>query len=534
MKFGTFIRNVLLFGIVLTLIGCSGNEQTMNNNDIEPEHSLEEIGDDDNVTEDIPQKSKDTEVNESVDYTRKYKRVLEGYIRLICTGGEEEFEGSSGVKEAVVNLGIEETLKNVGYTIQDISGDGIPELLIGEISEEDTNFGTMIYALYHCVNDVPECTFEGWYRNAYHWMGDGCFTYNGSGGAMYSMFGITKLTEDGTALEWQDYYFTQEKNENMEEIGLYHNKTGIDDKAVSEEMEISMDEFWEIQEQISKKKQWMELKPFSEAEGIELPDINLNDESDLERVRKQIDENGDVCAVGYLGYFDGTFEDLDVYFHYLEIAEDFDFLLDIDEEHFIDQEGFELYLVVPAPDTSSLVVNEYLLSEYEPVEAGPGDELGRFIDGSPVLMRGNISEVVPNLYFEAENPNGEFIGYNPSLSQRDGSLNSVNGICDLTPYKILGIVKEPIEGAEYTGIWTVMQPDHYEHILYLNGNGECSYGIVDAEATVVVTYSGWWEMAGGELNIALWEDYESLEPAVFGTYIPELLPDGNLYLELSF
>ena len=78
MKFGTFIRNVLLFGIVLTLIGCSGNEQTMNNNDIEPEHSLEEIGDDDNVAEDIPQKSKDIEANESVDYTRKYKRVLEG------------------------------------------------------------------------------------------------------------------------------------------------------------------------------------------------------------------------------------------------------------------------------------------------------------------------------------------------------------------------------------------------------------------------------------------------------------------------
>ena len=78
MKFGILIRNVLLFGIVLTLIGCSGNEQTMNNNDIEPEHSLEEIGDDDNVTEDIPQKSKDTEANESVDYTRKYKRVLEG------------------------------------------------------------------------------------------------------------------------------------------------------------------------------------------------------------------------------------------------------------------------------------------------------------------------------------------------------------------------------------------------------------------------------------------------------------------------
>ena len=134
---------------------------------------------------------------------------------------------------------------------------------------------------------------------------------------------------------------------------------------------------------------------------------------------------------------------------------------------------------------------------------------------------------------EAENPDGGFVGYNPSLSQRDGSLNSVDGICDLTPYETLGIVKEPIEGAECVGIWTVMQPDHYEHILSLNGNGECSYGIIDGESSVVVTYIGWWEMAGGELNIALWEDYESLEPEIFGTYVPELLPNGNLYLELS-
>ena len=78
-----------------------------------------------------------------------------------------------------------------------------------------------------------------------------------------------------------------------------------------------------------------------------------------------------------------------------------------------------------------------------------------------------------------------------------------------------------------------MQPDHYEHTLSLNRDGECFYSIVDAEASVVAAYSGWWEMAGGELNIVLWEDYESLEPAVFGTYVPELLPDGNLYLELS-
>ena len=176
---------------------------------------------------------------------------------------------------------------------------------------------------------------------------------------------------------------------------------------------------------------------------------------------------------------------------------------------------------------------EYLLSEYEPVEAVPGNELGRFMDGKPVLMRGNISEVVPNLYFETENPDGSFLGYNPSLSMRDGSLNMVDGIYDLTPYETLGIEKETIEGEEFVGIWNVVEPDRFEDTLSLNPDGECFYGIVDDDGELVVMYSGFWEMAGGELNITLWEDYDSIKPAIFGTYIPEISSDGQLCLELS-
>ena len=536
MKLRTIIWKLLLLGVVLSMTGCGNKEVTKGGMPLEPQDSLEDFyeeEEEESVKEDTSLDSEDTKEKEAHDYTKVYSRVLEAHLRLIKNGGEGEFEGSIGVSEAVMGLETEEALSAVGYIIQDISGDGIPELLIGEYSEEDGAFGTMIYALYNCTNGVSECVFEGWYRNAYHWMGDGMFTYSGSGGAIYSMFGTAALSKDGTALEWQDYYFTYEKDENFEEIGCYHNTTGEDNPVDSEVLDISLDDFWDLEAQILEKRQWLQLTSFAEATDIELPEEEASDESDLERVRRQITENGDICAIGYLGYFDGTYEELGKYFYYLGILQEYDFLIDVDKEHFIDQEGYELYLVVPQTEESSLIINDYVLNEIEPVEAGPGVELGRFFDGQPVLLRGNISEVIPNLYFEAENPDGTFIAYNPSLSLRDGSLTSLDGIYDLTPYEPLGIVKEPIEGEEFLGSWSVVEPDRYEHTLGLNSSGECFYGIVDDEGEVVVVYSGWWEMVRGELNLTLWEDYDSIDPAIFGTYIPEILGTGELRLTWS-
>jgi hypothetical protein len=347
------------------------------------------------------------------------------------------------------------------------------------------------------------------------------------------MFGTATLSKDGTALQWNDYYFTYEKDEKFEEIGCYHNTIGEADKGVSEELNITMDDFWDIESQILGKGQRIQLTPFSELAKAEDSDNAGRNESGLERVRRQIVDNGDICAVGYLGYFDGTYEELDAYFKYLGILKDYDFLSDIDKEHFIVQEGYELYVVIPKTNESSLIVNEYLMNENPPNYAGPGNEIGRFFDGHPVLMRGNISEVLPNLYFETENPDGEFIAYNPGLSLRDGSLNAILGIYDLTPYEALGIEKEPAEGTEFVGIWSTIHADGFEHTISFSYSGECSYGMVDDEGSVVVAYSGWWEMLDGELTLALWEDAENSEAGIFGTYIPERLSDETLRLNLS-
>ncbi len=203
------------------------------------------------------------DVAEEVDGIEIYKDILDDFFRLIANGTEENiyFEGSDGVSEALWAMEGKNPLNCFGYSIKDISGDGIPELLVGAM--EDSHSGKEIYAVYTCQNDTPICTFSGWSRNCYTSMGDGRFFYHGSNGAMYSIFGTYTISPDGTSLICEDYYFTYEKDESFSEIGFYHNTTEAWDKDASEELDISEEEFWGIEENLLKQTENVPMTPFS-------------------------------------------------------------------------------------------------------------------------------------------------------------------------------------------------------------------------------------------------------------------------------
>ena len=145
-------------------------------------------------------------------------------------------------------------LWDAGYMIRDISGDGIPELLIGSTAGEeyDVAAGTMIYALFTIADNQVYQTLEGFYRSAYCLLEDGSILHQGSGGAIYHIFGLYDLTKDGTALICRDYWFTHEKDGNFEDIRCWHNTTGEMDPDVSEELSVTLDEFWEMEEALAK------------------------------------------------------------------------------------------------------------------------------------------------------------------------------------------------------------------------------------------------------------------------------------------
>lgn len=211
--------------------------------------------------------------NSTVDYSEVYKRVLNGIAYTIDHLDEVEEEGGLGGElgglTAVAELLMTnrpETVKNfLGYTITDINGDGVSELLVGEVDSHRNGkgIGAHIYTMYTAdSNNEPVFVFDGTYRSAHYYAGGSEFVYHGSGGAAASITGMFSLDKNETKLKWSDFYFT-DYIDNPEEIILYHNTEGLWDKENSEIVEGGRDKLMEISDEYNAKIQTLEFELFS-------------------------------------------------------------------------------------------------------------------------------------------------------------------------------------------------------------------------------------------------------------------------------
>jgi hypothetical protein len=141
--------------------------------------------------------------------------------------------------------GDSDLMEDIGYVLDDMSGDGIPELVIGTDEDyEGDGDESYIYNVFTLKDNQPLTVFGGSARSSYRWMHNGHFCYWGSGGAMITLMGENHLSKDGQEIIWDDFYFTDEKTGG--EIGIYHNTSGIFDVEVSEELDITDEQFSKI------------------------------------------------------------------------------------------------------------------------------------------------------------------------------------------------------------------------------------------------------------------------------------------------
>ena len=261
MRYKPLVLGVLSAALLMTAFGHSaqGSDSASANPTVHGETTAA-------VPKSAPKEAAETE--SAADYREVYGEVLDGYYDLIANSPEDydPREGETGVLEAIMGKEGGEALDSVGYSIQDISGDGIPELLIGAVTEKENSvsYGNEILAVYACVDGIPRFSFEGIARSSYRYTGEGSFLYQGSNGAMYSIFGTYTISPDGVSLSCNDYYFTFEKDKNFQEIGVYHNTSGKWDKSVSEELSITDEQFWQMESDREKRIQNIELIPFSQ------------------------------------------------------------------------------------------------------------------------------------------------------------------------------------------------------------------------------------------------------------------------------
>ena len=152
-----------------------------------------------------------------------------------------------------------------------------------------------------------------------------------------------------------------------------------------------------------------------------------NDSVELIMLRQAMIETSYAAAVAYLGEFDAENEDLMDYFEMMGFLEIYPYLSEIEE--LINFDGQQLYLIVPKDEHAD--VNIYSWGVDDAVYTG---------NGEPVLVRGNVSETMPNFAIKILCEDSTDLNYAPCLSGMDGSLDTPETepmVKDITPYDLL-------------------------------------------------------------------------------------------------
>ena len=197
-------------------------------------------------------------IEEGYDYEKSYEYLSEGLIERLMYGEKDSLPDE------------------IGYWLEDYSGDGVPELLIGysevyETGEQEMHIEDSIVGVYTIKDGKPFMTIEGWARNSYRLMDDGHFYNIGSGGAMNTIIGECHLSEDGTEVIWDSFCFTEGRADGS--LAIFSNDSGIADMDISDELDIGEEEFEQIMDEFELRCElivWLPVRGY----GQELNDID--------------------------------------------------------------------------------------------------------------------------------------------------------------------------------------------------------------------------------------------------------------------
>ena len=256
-------KNVFVFALIFTLVlvsGCNKNESDKPY--VKSENNQQE------TTYTVPENDQQEAKDDKAEYVVKYEDVLADVYAFISNIDNEvgPKEGFDGIWEAAKALD-DEALSKIGYLLKDITGDDVPELLIGSFEKDDTAYtNNEIYLIYTLQGVKPEIVLYGWSRNSYSLKDDNSLFYQGSSGAALSAFGIYHISSDGEAV-CDDFYFTYPNEYDMSVIEIFHNKTGIFYNEEGERLDMTLEEFWVLQEKMSKGTSKMEGSSFSKLDA---------------------------------------------------------------------------------------------------------------------------------------------------------------------------------------------------------------------------------------------------------------------------
>lgn len=154
--------------------------------------------------------------------------------------------------------------------------------------------------------------------------------------------------------------------------------------------------------------------------------------------REEMKQEGYLCAAAYIGFVDPEMsgEECAEVFLNSRYADELA-ITEIPAENCIDDcGGYELYFVFPMDENASLAVCEWVLSEENDFAGEAGQVYYRSEAGAPVLIRCNVSDIMPNVVVNVVD-SGATVQWCPSLSLKDGSMSRYGveeKVYDMTHY----------------------------------------------------------------------------------------------------
>lgn len=193
-----FFAWLLIFAMVFAFAGCGKEKE--NPASIAPVETTQAPTQETSVEE-------TTQVPEEVPTVMAkplFGEILDGYFDGLLQGFTPEQFSQAGLNALV---GEEADVSKIGYSMDDLDGDGNTELLIGPVGS------TYVYAMYTLQNEQEVMLIDATARNTYQISSDGVFMNRGSSSAssvsytLYIFQGGQLLAQDGLVCEEGSWYY---------------------------------------------------------------------------------------------------------------------------------------------------------------------------------------------------------------------------------------------------------------------------------------------------------------------------------------
>ena len=183
------------------------------------------------------------------------------------------------------------------------------------------------------------------------------------------------------------------------------------------------------------------------------PSQSQEEAPSLTQLRADLQAGDYFCGIAFLGTLsEGDPAGLPQLLQEKGYAEAYPFLADLPQAQIVTHEGSQVYCLVPRDQETSLTVQTYRSDAENGYQGEVGDTLYTDTQGRPVILIGNVSDVIPNLQVTLVGADGTELVYHPALGLCDNTI-ALPATPKVYDFSLYSTEEAPVE-TDFLGRWT--------------------------------------------------------------------------------